>query len=81
MVNTRRIVVTVDAAIKQADSKAIAERIFYDDVSDRVFVTIFKGPRKTEVVLPARWFEGQGADHINESIRDGVKRLAHTPIG
>jgi len=81
MKNTRKIVQAVDAAIKRADSKAIAERIFYDDVSNRVFVTLFRGPRKTEVVMPARWFDDQGAERIDQSIRDGVKRLEHTPIG
>jgi hypothetical protein len=81
MMNTRKMVRAVDAAIKRADSKAIAERIFYDAVSDRVFVTLFKGPRKTDVILHGRWFEADGADNIDLSISEGVKRLEHTPIG
>jgi hypothetical protein len=81
MINKRKIVGAIDAALSRAGSKVIAERIFYDDVSDRVYVTLFNGPRKTEVILPGRWFDGQGAGSIDQTISDGIKRLGYTPIG
>jgi len=80
MTNVRRMKAIVNAAIKRLDPKAIAEGNFYDDVSGRLFVTIFKGARKISVSLREQDFD-DGSEKIDRAIADGVRRLAETPIG
>lgn len=80
MADVRRMKATVEAAVRRLDPKAIAEGTFYDDASGRLFVTIFKGPRKISVTLRERDFEN-GAEKMNLAIENGIRRLAHTPIG
>jgi hypothetical protein len=83
MEDQRSLKSKVDAAIKRADKDVIAERTFYDDVSGRLFVTIFKGPRKTEFVLSTRQLDnGKSLENqIDQTVKDAVARLARTPIG
>jgi hypothetical protein len=71
----------VEAAIRRLDPKAIPSATFYDTASDRLFVTIVKGPRKVSFDLRGRDFTNGDADKINRIIEQGVKRLQHTPIG
>jgi len=71
---------TIEAAIKRADPKAITST-FYDDASDRLFVTIFKGSKKVSVTLRGRDFSNGGAELIDRSIEDALTRLQNTPIG
>lgn len=80
MADVRRMKARVDAAIKRADPKAITGT-FYDDASDRLFVTIFKGPRKISVALRGRDFANGDADRVDRAIEDGLRRLKQTPIG
>jgi len=70
----------VESAIKRFDPKAITGT-FYDDASDRLFVTIIKGSRKISVTLRGRDFRNGGSKKIDQAIEDGLKRLEHTPIG
>ena len=70
----------VEAATKRADPKAITNT-FYDDASDRLFVTIFKGSRKISVTLRGRDFTNGNPSKIDLAIEDGLRRLKHTPIG
>ena len=71
----------VEAAIRRFDSKAIPSATFYDTASDRLFVTIVKGPRKVSVAFRRRDFSDGDIDKINPVIKEAVKRLQHTPIG
>lgn len=79
MPNVRRMKGTVEAAIKRLDPKAITGT-FWDDASNRLFVTIVKGSRKISVTLRGGDF-ADGSDKINPAIEDGIRRLAETPIG
>ncbi|HMG34752.1 MAG TPA: hypothetical protein VKM94_12505 [Blastocatellia bacterium] len=73
----------VDAAVKRADSGIVAERSFFDEISDRLFVTIVKGSRKTEFVLrPSHLTNGEGdTKEIDRTVQEAVTRLQKTPIG
>lgn len=83
MADFRSLKSMVDAAIKQIDKSVIAERSFYDDVSNRLFVTVFKGSRKTEFVLSTRHLNNDDSSRkeIENVVRDAIKRLDRTPIG
>ena len=80
MTDVRQMKARVEAAIKRLDPKAITG-MFYDDASDRLFVTIFKGPRKISVALRGRDFGNGDSEKLNNAIEDGLRRLQHTPIG
>lgn len=70
----------VESTIKRADPKAMTGT-FYDDASDRLFVTIVKGPRKVSVTLRGRDFGNGDSKRIDQAIEEGLRRLEHTPIG
>jgi hypothetical protein len=80
MINARKIAPIVNQAIARADKSIIAET-FYDEVSNRVFVKLIKGQRKTEIVLPARYFDNGDATELDRSVKKALERLRHTPIG
>ena len=80
MTEVRKMKVRVDAALKRLDPKAIVLTNFFDDASERMFVTIVKGPRKISVTLRGCDFTN-GADKINRAIEEGLQRLRQTPIG
>ena len=79
MNNVRQMKARVQAAIKRVDS-TVTTGTFYDDASDRMFVTIVKGPRKISVTLRGRDFTN-GLEKINQALEAGLKRLETTPIG
>jgi len=79
MTDVRQMKVKVEAAVRRIDPKLITAT-FYDDASDRLFVTIVKGSRKISVTLRGRDF-GNGMEKIDHAIDDGLKRLETTPIG
>ena len=80
MTDVRKMKARVAATIKRVDPKAVTGT-FYDDASDRLFVTIVKGPRKIGVTLRGRDFANGDAEKIDGAIIDGLKRLETTPIG
>ena len=80
MTDVRKMKARIAAAIKRVDPKAVTGT-FYDDASDRLFVTIVKGSRKIGVTLRARDFANGGGETIDRAIIDGLKRLETTPIG
>lgn len=80
MTEVRKMKARVEAAVRRLDPKAILLTTFFDDASERMFVTIVKGPRKISVTLRGRDF-ANGADTINHAIEEGIERLRHTPIG
>ena len=81
MPDVRRMKAIVEAALKRIDPAAIAGGNFYDDASGRLFVTIFKGPRKISVALRERDFSDGNAERVNRAIEAGISRLAQSPIG
>ena len=70
----------VEAAIRKVDPEAITGT-FYDDASDRLFVTIIKGPRKVSVTLRGRDFLNGDSETIIRAVEDGLRRLKNAPIG
>ena len=80
MTEVRKMKARVEAAIKAADPQAILQTTFFDDVSDRMFITIVKGSRKTQIALQARDF-ADGANEFNRVIGKGIAQLAQMPIG
>jgi hypothetical protein len=70
----------VEAAIKKGDPDAITGT-FYDDASDRLFVTIIKGARKVSVTLRGRDFSNGDSEKVSRAVEDGLRRLKNTPIG
>jgi len=80
MTDVRQMKARVEAQIKRADPKTMTGT-FYDDASDRLFVTIVKGSRKISVALRGRDFGNGDATKIDLAIEDGLKRLEHMPIG
>jgi hypothetical protein len=80
MTDVRQMKARVESAIKRADPKAMTGT-FYDDASDRLFVTIVKGSRKISVALRGRDFGNGDSERIDHAIKDGLRRLEHTPIG
>jgi hypothetical protein len=80
MADVRQMKARVLAVIKRLDANA-SPSTFYDDASERLFVTIAKGSKKVSVTLRGRDFMNGEGDTINRTIEDGVKRLEHTPIG
>jgi len=79
MSDVRQMKARVEAAVKRVDPKVMTGT-FYDDASDRLFVTIVRGTRKVSVTLRARDFSN-GAEQIDRAIADGLRRLQVTPIG
>ena len=79
MSDVRQMKARVEAAIKRVDPKVMTGT-FYDDASDRLFVTIVRGTRKVSVTLRARDFSN-GAEQIDRAIADGLRRLQVTPTG
>ena len=80
MTVARQMKSRVEAAVKKADPKAMTGT-FYDDASDRLFVTLVKGSRKVSVSLRGRDFANGDSDKITFAIADGLRRLKDTPIG
>ncbi|HKS41325.1 MAG TPA: hypothetical protein VJX74_12000 [Blastocatellia bacterium] len=81
MTEAQKLTLKVEAAIKRADPNVITERTFYDEVSDRLFVTIFKGPRKTDLIFIVPEYNNGDAERINRVVEQSLERLKHTPIG
>jgi len=80
MTDVRKMKARVEAAAKREDPAAFVGT-FYDDASDRLFVTLVKGSRKLSVTLRGSDFENGDAKRIDLAIKKGIQRLANTPIG
>jgi hypothetical protein len=72
----------IDDAIKSADKDVIVERSFFDDISERLYVTIVKGSRKVEFILKPRGLaSGDGEREIERVVKEALSRLSRAPIG
>ncbi|HLF84955.1 MAG TPA: hypothetical protein VI837_12345 [Blastocatellia bacterium] len=80
MTDVRQMKARVEAAIRRVDPKVMTGT-FYDDASDRLFVTIVKGSRKISVTLRGRDCRNGNSEEVDHAIEDGLRRLRHTPIG
>ena len=80
MTVARQMKARVEAAIKKVDPKVITGT-FYDDASDRLFVTMVKGSRKISVTFRGQDFGNGNSDRIDHAIEDGFRRLQGVPIG
>lgn len=80
MTGFRQMEARVEAAIKRVDPKVMTAT-FYDDASDRLFVTLVRGSRKISVTLRGRDFGNGDSKKIDQAIEDGFRRLQDTPIG
>jgi len=79
--DVRKMKAKVETEIKKLDSKALAGT-FYDSASDRLFVTIVKGPRKVSIALRGRDLASDDSTKVvGRAIKAGMKRLEQTPIG
>ena len=81
MRNVRKIKPRVDGLIRRIDPHVIVAGTFYDEASDRVYITIVDGPRKIEVTLLGREFDNGGLETITEELKAAMGRLRHQPIG
>jgi len=76
MIEARKLASRVEAAIKRADTDVIIDRAFYDDISDRLYINVVKGSRKTEIMLTIK-----DEKEIDRLVEQGLLRLRNTPIG
>ncbi|HLG15434.1 MAG TPA: hypothetical protein VJH03_13170 [Blastocatellia bacterium] len=81
MRNVRKIKPRVEGIIKRIDPALIVQATFYDEASDRFFVTIVDGPRKIEVTLLGREFDNGRYESVNASLQAATERLKRVPIG
>ena len=81
MNNIKSMIATVDSTVKKLDPKVIVQRTFYDEVSGRLFVSLVKGPRVYEVILSGRNFGNGDSESVEQSIKAGIDRLQHQPVG
>jgi len=75
------MIATVDSIVKKLDPKVIVQRSFYDDVSGRLFVSLVKGRREYEVMLSGSSFSNGDLTKVEQSMKAGVDRVQHQPIG
>jgi len=80
MADVRKMKARVEAVARREDPSAFVGT-FYDDASDRLFITLVKGSRKLSVALRGRDFDNGDAKKIDLAIKNGIERLTNTPIG
>jgi hypothetical protein len=71
----------VDAIVKQNDSEVMIQRTFYDEASDRLFITLIKGSHRVNVTLAARDLDTDDRSKAEKVIRDNIAHLDQVPIG
>lgn len=81
MSNLRKMIPRVESIIKHIDAKAIVSGTFYDDVSDRLILTVVKGSRRLEITLLPYEIDGVKDERIHQTLKRHLDRLAHTPTG
>jgi hypothetical protein len=81
MRDRRKLSARVDSIVKQNDAKAMVQRAFYDDASDRLFITLVKGLRRVNLTLAARDLDGDDHSRAEQVIRRGIAYLDQAPVG
>ncbi len=59
----------------------MTQRAFYDDASDRVFITLIKGSHRVNLTLAGRDLDSDDTSKANQLILDNIDQLARVPIG
>jgi hypothetical protein len=81
MRDRRKLSARVDAIVKNNDAKVMTQRAFYDDASDRVFITLIKGSHRINLTLAGRDLDGDDHAKAEQLIRDNIAQLDQVPIG
>ncbi|MEW6212428.1 MAG: hypothetical protein AB1631_29145 [Acidobacteriota bacterium] len=81
MRDRRKLSARVDAIVRQNDAKVMIQRAFYDDASDRVFITLVKGLHRVNLTLAARDLDGDDRSLAEQVIRNGIAYLDQAPVG
>lgn len=81
MTEARKAASRIEAALKHADPQIIVERTFYDEISNRLYVNVVKGSRKTEIVLVGRERSNNDQQEIDRLVEQCLLRLKNMPIG
>jgi hypothetical protein len=81
MADIRRNIAKVEAAVKRIDSDVIVQSTFYDDVSNRLFLTLVDGPRKTQLTFTSYDFDDASFERVSRALRASVDKLKVVPIG
>jgi hypothetical protein len=79
--DVRKVKPLLEYTIKQIDPDVIVGGTFYDEASDRFFLTIFDGRRKVEVMVPSRDCENGRMDKVKDTLNRALEKLKRTPIG
>jgi hypothetical protein len=75
------MIAKTESIIKQADPEVIVQGTMYDEPSSRLYVTVVKGVRKTDIVLPRHYFENGSGERVEKNVRAALARLERTPVG
>ncbi len=81
MRDRRKLSAIVNAIVKKNDSTVMAQRAFYDDASDRLFITLIRGSHRVNLTLAGRDLDGDDTSRADQLIRDNIDQLARVPIG
>jgi hypothetical protein len=81
MIDVRKLIPRIEALIRRADPKVITDRTFYDVASNRLYVMIVKGSRKTEITLHGNHLTSDHQEETQRLIKEGLGRLARVPVG
>jgi hypothetical protein len=81
MTDVRKLIPRIEALIRRADPKVITDRTFYDAASNRLYVMIVKGSRKTEITLHGNHLTSEKQEQTPRLINEGLGRLARVPVG
>jgi hypothetical protein len=81
MADRKKMSSVVSSGVKSLDPEAIVQGTLYDEASNRLVVTLVKGRRRVQVVLPGRWFDNGYSDRLDRALKDGINRLKQAPIG
>ena len=80
MTDVDKLIPRIEALIRRADPKVITDT-FYDDASNRLYVNIVKGSRKTAITLLGNHLTSDHQEETQRLIREGLGRLARVPVG
>jgi hypothetical protein len=78
---TKNISGILTSRIKNLDREVILQGALYDEVTERVVVTLVKGRKRTSFILNGRWFDNDHGKLLDETLKEEVKRLKNTPAG
>jgi hypothetical protein len=81
MNQTRRMTAVIDSKVRRLDPKTIVQGTMFDEPSGRVFVTLVRGSRRTEVSLLVRDLEENHSESVDRALEHAIKILPSLPIG